>query len=98
MDPAGGRPAARRPPRAVCERCRPLRHPRRRGAVVPHPRAVAAPDVLAFGDMPNDVEMLRGAGHGAAMGNAHPAVEAVADEVTAPHTEDGVAVVLERWF
>ncbi|SUA41067.1 Phosphatase YbjI [Nocardia africana] len=28
--------------------------------------------ILAFGDMPNDVPMLRMAGHGVAMGNAHP--------------------------
>lgn len=53
---------------------------------------------IAFGDMPNDVEMLRWAGHGVAMANAHPAVLAVADEVTGPNSEDGVAQVLERWF
>ncbi len=38
------------------------------------------------------------AGHGVAMGNAHPEVLAVADEVTAPNTDDGVARVLERWW
>ena len=43
---------------------------------------IAAADVVAFGDMPNDLEMLRWAGHGVAMGNGHPAVHAVADEVT----------------
>jgi hypothetical protein len=59
---------------------------------------VSAADVVAFGDMPNDVAMLRWAGHGVAMGNAHPAVRAAADEVTATNTEDGVALVLERWF
>lgn len=59
---------------------------------------VDAADVIAFGDMPNDVEMLTWAGHGVAMGNAHPDVRAVADEVTAPNVEDGVALVLERWF
>lgn len=53
---------------------------------------------IAFGDMPNDVEMLRWAGHGVAMANAHPAVLAVADEITGPNTEDGVAQILERWF
>jgi hydroxymethylpyrimidine pyrophosphatase-like HAD family hydrolase len=42
--------------------------------------------------------MLRWAGHGVAMANAHPALFAVADEVTAPNSEDGVAQVLERWF
>ncbi len=54
--------------------------------------------VIAFGDMPNDVEMLQWAGHGVAMANGHPAVLAVADEVTGPASEDGVAQVLERWF
>ena len=59
---------------------------------------VAAADVVAFGDMPNDLEMLRWAGHGVAMGNAHPALLEAADEVTASNGEDGLAVVLERWF
>jgi Cof subfamily protein (haloacid dehalogenase superfamily) len=53
---------------------------------------------LAFGDMPNDVPMLLWAEHGVAMANAHPEVLAVADEITAPNSEDGVALVLERWF
>jgi Cof subfamily protein (haloacid dehalogenase superfamily) len=57
-----------------------------------------AEDVIAFGDMPNDVPLLTWAGHAVAMGNAHPAVVAVADEVTATNDEDGVAVVLERLF
>ena len=48
--------------------------------------------------MPNDVAMLRWAGHGVAMANGHPDVLAAADEVTATNLEDGVAMVLERWF
>jgi hypothetical protein len=59
---------------------------------------VSAAEVVAFGDMPNDVSMLRWAGHGVAMANAHPDVLAVADEVTAANSADGVAKVLERWF
>jgi hydroxymethylpyrimidine pyrophosphatase-like HAD family hydrolase len=59
---------------------------------------VPAERTIAFGDMPNDLEMLRWAGHGVAMANAHPAVLKVADEITAPNSEDGVAQVLERWF
>ncbi len=55
-------------------------------------------DVIAFGDMPNDIPMLSWAGHGVAMGNANPAVTDVADEVTGSHNEDGVARVLERWW
>jgi hypothetical protein len=53
---------------------------------------------MAFGDMPNDVPMLRWAGHGVAMANAHADVLAAADEVTGTNAEDGVAQVLERWF
>lgn len=59
---------------------------------------VSQDKVIAFGDMPNDVEMLAWAGTGVAMANAHPAVLEVADEVTASNAEDGVAQVLERWF
>ena len=59
---------------------------------------IPAADVVAFGDMPNDREMLRWAGRGVAMGNAHPELISVADEVTAPNTAHGLAEVLERWF
>ena len=62
------------------------------------PLGIADVDVIAFGDMPNDVPMLRWAGHGVAMGNAHPEAVAAANEVTAPNTDDGVARVLERWW
>jgi hydroxymethylpyrimidine pyrophosphatase-like HAD family hydrolase len=53
-------------------------------------------EVIAFGDMPNDVSMLAWAGRGVAVANAHDEVLAVADEVTASNDEDGVALVLER--
>lgn len=59
---------------------------------------IEAGDVVAFGDMPNDLSMLAWAGCGVAMANGHPDVLATADEVTAPNTEDGMALVLERWF
>jgi hypothetical protein len=59
---------------------------------------VAAADVVAFGDMPNDLPMLGWAGRGIAMANAHPAVLEVADEVTVSNDEDGVAAWLERWL
>jgi HAD superfamily hydrolase (TIGR01484 family) len=67
-------------------------------AEVAQQHGVTAGDIVAFGDMPNDLEMLRWAGHGVAMGNAHPALLEVADEVTAGNDEDGLALVLERWF
>ncbi|MFP7366625.1 HAD family hydrolase [Corynebacterium callunae] len=59
---------------------------------------IAQEDVIAFGDMPNDIEMLQWAGRGIAMGNARPEVKAVADHVTATNDEAGVADVLEWWF
>jgi Cof subfamily protein (haloacid dehalogenase superfamily) len=61
-------------------------------------RGINAADVLAFGDMPNDVPMLTWAGRAVAVANAHPAVRAVADEVTSANSEDGVAAYLEKLF
>jgi Cof subfamily protein (haloacid dehalogenase superfamily) len=57
---------------------------------------VPSEQVIAFGDYPNDIPLLTWAGRGVAMGNAHPDVVAIADEVTATNDEDGVALVLER--
>ena len=59
---------------------------------------ISPAQAIAFGDMPNDLEMLSWAGRGVAMGNAHPDVLAVADETAPHHQADGVATVLERWF
>lgn len=59
---------------------------------------ISAAEVVAFGDMANDVPMLRWAAYGVAMGNANPEVKAAADEVTATNVDDGVARVLERWW
>ena len=61
-------------------------------------QGVAREDVVAFGDMPNDLPMLDWAGHAVAVANAHPEVLSVVDEVTASHEDDGVAQVLERLF
>ncbi|MDQ6601158.1 MAG: HAD hydrolase family protein, partial [Chloroflexota bacterium] len=57
---------------------------------------IAPSQVIAFGDMPNDLPMLAWAGRSVAVANAHPDVLAVVDEVTTANEEDGVAVVLER--
>jgi len=57
---------------------------------------VSAEEVVAFGDMPNDAEMLAWAGRGIAVANAHQDVLAAADELTASNDQDGVAVALER--
>jgi hydroxymethylpyrimidine pyrophosphatase-like HAD family hydrolase len=57
---------------------------------------VPAQRVVVFGDMPNDLSMFGWAGRAVAMGNAHPAVLAAADDVTGSHDDDGVADYLER--
>jgi Cof subfamily protein (haloacid dehalogenase superfamily) len=67
-------------------------------AAVAEQCGVAAADIVAFGDMPNDLPMLSWAGRAVAMANAHRDVREVADEITASNDEDGVAAVLERWF
>jgi HAD superfamily hydrolase (TIGR01484 family) len=61
-------------------------------------RGIASADVVAFGDMPNDLPMLRWAGHAVAVANAHADLLAAADEVTASNDDAGVARVLERLF
>ncbi|WP_285727138.1 HAD family hydrolase [Psychromicrobium xiongbiense] len=59
-------------------------------------RHIDATEVIAFGDMPNDVEMLSWAGRGYAMASGHPAAQA-ATALRAPAlAEDGVAQVLEE--
>lgn len=57
---------------------------------------IAAGEVVAFGDMPNDLPMLHWAGRGYAMGDAHPDVLAAVPRRTAACQDDGVAVVLEE--
>jgi Cof subfamily protein (haloacid dehalogenase superfamily) len=57
---------------------------------------IDAGEVVAVGDMPNDLAMLAWAGTGVAVANAAPEVLEAADEVTAANTDDGVALLLER--
>jgi hydroxymethylpyrimidine pyrophosphatase-like HAD family hydrolase len=61
-------------------------------------RGLTFEDVLAFGDMPNDLPLLSWAGSGWAMANAHPDVLAAVDDVTTVNDDDGVARVLENVF
>lgn len=55
---------------------------------------LSAENCIAFGDGKNDVEMIRWAGIGVAMGNAHEDVKAVADAVCGASWEDGIATYL----
>ncbi|MFG1617486.1 HAD family hydrolase [Nonomuraea wenchangensis] len=61
-------------------------------------QGIEAHEVVAFGDMPNDLPMLGWAGTSYAVANAHPDVLAAVDHVTAANDEDGVAQVLEKLF
>lgn len=54
--------------------------------------------VVAFGDSMNDIEMLRQAGHGIAMGNAISEVKEKADETTGTIQEEGVACALRKYY
>jgi hydroxymethylpyrimidine pyrophosphatase-like HAD family hydrolase len=65
-------------------------------AVLCERRGIDRAEVLAFGDMPNDLAMLEWAGRSIAVANAHAEVMRIADEVTASNDEGGVAQVLER--
>ncbi|QBR92761.1 HAD family hydrolase [Nocardioides euryhalodurans] len=55
-------------------------------------------DVLAVGDGRNDIEMLRWAGRGVAMGQAVEEVREAADAITGTVYDDGVVTELERWW
>lgn len=59
-------------------------------------RGVTADEVVAFGDMPNDLPLLAWAGTSYAMANAHPSLLEATDLVAPPNDEDGVAQVIER--
>jgi Cof subfamily protein (haloacid dehalogenase superfamily) len=59
---------------------------------------IDAADVVAFGDMPNDLALLEWVGTSYAVANAHPSVLAAADHVTSSNDEDGVAEALAGIF
>ena len=58
---------------------------------------VPVEQIMAVGDSPNDVDMLKEAGFAVAMDNASPAVKDVVDYVTAGNDDDGVAKVIEKF-
>src|SRR5947209_289048 len=57
---------------------------------------IAPEEIVAIGDNHNDIGMIRFAGLGVAMGNAHDEVKGSADYVTLSNAEEGVAVVIEK--
>ncbi|GAA2611176.1 hypothetical protein GCM10009863_25970 [Streptomyces axinellae] len=60
-------------------------------------RGIAPEEVVAFGDMPNDLEMLAWAGTSYAMANGHPDVRVSTTHTTSSNEEDGVATVIETY-
>lgn len=57
---------------------------------------IAPEEVVAIGDNHNDIGMLRFAGLGVAMGNAHAEVKEAANHVTLSNSQEGVAAVIEE--
>lgn len=55
-------------------------------------------DVFAIGDSSTDIDAIRLACVGVAMGNAPEAIQNAADYVTATNTQDGFALAVERFF
>ena len=55
-------------------------------------------EVMAVGDSENDMEMLREAGLGIAMGNASSEVKEVADEITLDNEHEGVAAAIGKYL
>jgi hypothetical protein len=58
-------------------------------------RGVDVRHTVAVGDMPNDIALIRAAGTGYAVANAHPAARAAADHVIPSNSDDGVGRLLE---
>jgi hydroxymethylpyrimidine pyrophosphatase-like HAD family hydrolase len=52
-------------------------------------------NVITFGDNVNDIEMIKWAGIGVAMGNADERLKEVADIVTEDNTNAGIAKTLQ---
>ena len=61
-------------------------------------QGIGREEVIAFGDMPNDLPLLTWAGTSCAVANAHPEVLAAATHVIGSNDEDGVAAYLETLY
>jgi len=66
-------------------------------AQVAHMLNVPREQIMAIGDHVNDVDLLRWAGLGVAMGDGHVDAHSAADHVTAAQNADGVAEAIERF-
>lgn len=58
---------------------------------------ISRDEIMGIGDADNDADMLREAGLGVAMANAHQSIKDIADYVTASNDEDGVALAIKKF-
>lgn len=61
-------------------------------------QGITPAEIVAVGDDHNDLDMIRHAGLGIAMGNAVDEVKAAADTLTGSNAEDGLVQALERFI
>lgn len=59
---------------------------------------VSVEDSICFGDGMNDIDLFKTAHYRIAMGNAIDEIKALANEITLPVSEDGVAISLNKLF
>lgn len=62
-----------------------------------HQYGISKHETMAFGDGPNDLEMITNCGIGVAMGNAITGLKKTADYITGHHEEDGLAEFLSSF-
>ena len=53
-------------------------------------------EVMAFGDAENDIQMLKRAGVGVAMGNAMDEVKEIADIITDTNLNNGIGKIIDK--
>lgn len=58
--------------------------------------SIDAKDCVSFGDNPNDFSMLQWCGRSYAMADGHPDGVNYATSLAPPHSEDGVAIIIEE--
>jgi 5-amino-6-(5-phospho-D-ribitylamino)uracil phosphatase len=63
---------------------------------VAHRHQIEPEEIIAIGDDVNDIPMIRNAGLGVAMGNARPAVKAIAKRIIGTNRDEGLAAFLEE--
>jgi HAD superfamily hydrolase (TIGR01484 family) len=54
-------------------------------------------EMMAAGDSPNDMAMMKAAGIAIAVGNAKSEVKEIADFIAPDHDQDGVAAAVEKY-